>query len=353
MSENILVTGGAGFIGIHVSLLLIEKGFKVTIIDSLFNSSIKPIERLKNYILENKSLSSKQLTFQKGDVRDINFLMNVFAKAKDSDNPISSVIHLAGLKSVSDSIKFPNLYWDINFCGTLQLLNVMQIFNCKKFVFSSSATVYSFNEASPLLESSMIEPCNPYGKTKVAVENFLQDLKNKPDDSWKFISLRYFNPIGAHPSGTFGESPSNEPNNLFPRICNVGSGNEKRLLIYGKNWPTFDGTCLRDYIHIMDLAEGHISALDYISKENEESFFVSINLGRGMGISILELVRTFEKVNNIKINYEFIDRRAGDKGIVFADCSKAKEILDWEPKRNLSQMCQDGWRWQIKNPNGY
>ena len=353
MLGNILVTGGAGFIGIHTSLILLEKGYKVTIIDSLIKSTFKSVERLKNFFTKNYSHYCSNIIFHKGDIRDIDFLENVFEEAKNSNNSIGYVIHLAGLKSVSDSIKYPNQYWDNNLCGTIQLLKVMEKFKCKNFVFSSSATVYSFKEKSPLFESSKVEPFNPYGGTKVAVENVLKDIKNKPDDSWKFVSLRYFNPIGAHPSGEFGEDTSNDANNLFPHICKVATGKQKTLFIYGNNWPTFDGTCIRDYIHIMDIAEGHIAALDFIIKEEKKSFFIPINLGRGKGISVLELVNTFERVNNIKINYEFISRRDGDKDIVFANCQRAKEILDWSPKRDLEQMCRDGWKWQINNPNGY
>ena len=351
--DSVLITGGTGFIGIHTSLLLIEKGYKVYLVDSLINSSSKAFNRLQNYVLKNCSLASSEIYFREGDVRNINFLRNVFQDAQDNGNTISYVIHFAGLKSVNQSINLPTLYWDNNVSGTINLLKIMDKYNCKNFIFSSSATIYSLEEKSPLNESSKIAPFNPYGQTKAAVENILKDLAQIPNDSWNIISLRYFNPIGAHVSGIFGESPKGEPNNLFPHICNVGSLKEKTLMIFGKDWPTDDGTCIRDYIHIMDLAEGHLDAIKYITKRTKEPFFLPINLGRGKGISVLELVKTFEKINNIKINFKFTDRRAGDKDIVYADCKKANKVLGWFPKRDINQMCRDGWNWHKNNQNGY
>ena len=349
----VLITGGAGFIGIHTSLLLLEKGYTVYIIDSLINSSPRSVSRLKHFI-EQKSYSSyPKVDFKKGDIRDKEFLKNVFQEAKDNGSPISYVIHFAGLKSVKESIDNPFLYWDVNVNGTISLLDVMDEYDCKKIIFSSSATIYGLEEKSPLNENSKIKPFNPYGKTKAAVENFLSDLTDIPNNCWEIISLRYFNPIGAHFSGFFGESPKGVPNNLFPYICNVGSSKEKILKIFGNDWPTKDGTGIRDYIHIMDLAEGHLAAVEYISKENKKSCFLPINLGRGEGISVLELVNTFEKVNNIKINYKFTKRRAGDKDIVFADCKKANKILGWFPKRGIDEMCLDGWNWHKNNIHGY
>ena len=350
---SVLITGGAGFIGIHTSLLLLEKGYKVYIIDSLINSSSRSVSRLKNFVQERRGEYKNNLYFKKGDLRDKMFLKNIFQEAQNKGDSISHVIHFAGLKSVTESIKNPNLYWDNNVNGTISLLKVMDEYDCKKIIFSSSATIYSLEVESPLNENSKIEPFNPYGETKAAIENILSDLTKIPNNFWEIISLRYFNPIGAHSSGFFGESPRGVPNNLFPFICNVGSSKEKTLRIFGNDWPTYDGTCIRDYIHIMDLAEGHLSAMEYISKRTSESFFEPINLGRGEGISVLELVKTFEKVNNIRINFKFTERRPGDKDIVFADCEKAKKILGWFPKRDLNEMCLDGWNWHKNNIDGY
>ena len=350
--RNILVTGGAGFIGIHTSILLLEKGFNVIIIDSLTNSSHKAIERLLEFNSSLSNLSKSNLRFSKGDVRDLSFLRKVFDDQNQLENPIDLVIHFAGLKAVNESISQPDLYWDNNVNGTLQLLKVMKENNCTKIVFSSSATVYSINEKSPLNEKSKLSPVNPYGKTKLAVEEILKNLSKKPNCSLQIISLRYFNPIGAHPSGLFGESPLDTPNNLFPYLCDVGNSKREVLSIYGKDWPTSDGTCIRDFIHVMDLSEGHLAAINFISN-CRDPFFKAINLGTGKGTSVLELVNTFELVNNLKINYVFAERRSGDIGIVFANADLAKDLLKWEPKRNIINMCKDGWNWQVNNPEGY
>ncbi len=350
--DFILVTGGAGFIGIHTTILLIERGYNVIIIDSLITNSKKGIDKLsKNYIIKN-GISKSRLKFMRGDLRNINFLRDIFMKEIKLGNRINCVIHFAGLKSVKESIEYPDRYWDINVNGTISLLKVMSENNCCNFVFSSSATVYSFNELSPLNEKSKLGPNNPYGETKLAVENILKDLKKNSEKSWKIICLRYFNPIGAHPSGDFGEFPLNTPNNLFPYLCQVADCSRDKLYIFGKDWPTKDGTCIRDYIHIMDLAEGHISAMQYIEKKENE-FFEVINLGTGFGTSVLDLVKTFENANNLEIKYEFTHRRKGDKAIVFADPTLATSILNWKPKKNLVDMCRDGWNWQLKNPKGY
>ena len=350
--DTILVTGGAGFIGIHTAVLLLENKYRILIIDSLINSSENSIHRLiSNNDLESESIYSR-IKFVKGDIRDINFLRSVFKIESESGNIIKYVLHFAGLKSISESNLFPQEYWDVNVMGTKRLIKVMKENNCRNFVFSSSATVYSYEEKPPLKENSSLMPNNQYGYTKLAVEEYLKKLANEKKDFWKIICLRYFNPIGAHPSGCFGESPINTPNNLFPYICQVASQKREKLYIFGNDWPTFDGTCVRDYIHVMDLAEGHIAAIDYIKEYPKESFLV-INLGTGLGTSVLELVKTFEDVNNLRIDYEFTDRRKGDKAIVYADPSFAKSILKWEAKRNVVEMCKDGWNWQKNYPNGY
>ena len=350
--DTILITGGAGFIGIHTSISLLEKGFRVIIIDSLVNASRKGVDRLRNKDYLGMSILNSQLKFIKGDVRDINFLREVFNNEKVLGNIIKYVIHFAGLKSVRDSFLFQDLYWDVNVNGTKILTKVMEENNCFNFVFSSSATVYGEDKASPLNEQSKLMPNNPYGKTKLAVEKFLKDFSMKSRSPWKIICLRYFNPIGSHPSGNFGESPLNIPNNLFPYICQVANHTRNKLYVFGKDWPTPDGTCIRDYIHVMDLAEGHLAALKAIQNNLKESFLI-INLGTGIGTSVLELIRTFESINNLKLNYSFVERRDGDKAIVYAEANLAKNVLNWQASRNLVDMCRDGWKWQQKNPYGY
>ena len=353
--ETILITGGAGYIGIHTSLIFLEKGFNVVLIDSFSNSSREAINRLYKISSLTNSFLFSQINFFEGDVRDIQFLRDVFKKLYISGNPIKAVIHCAGLKSVAESISFPKVYWDVNVNGTSNLLKVMSENKCRTIVFSSSATVYSPFEKSPLYETNQLKPTDPYGKTKLKVEEILRNLHEDNTYNWNIICLRYFNPIGAHPLGMIGESPLNIPNNLFPYICDVASGKRKLLKIFGNDWPTFDGTCIRDFIHIVDLAEGHLSALNYLMKKDKEQkdTFLIINLGTGKGISVLDLVKTFERVNKLKINYEFSERRAGDKSIVYSNCDLAKKILSWEAKKNISEMCKDGWNWQRNNPNGY
>ncbi len=351
--NTILITGGAGYIGIHTSLILLEKGFNIVIIDSFSNSSKKSIERLSKIIKSNKKFKNSEFKFFKGDVRDINFLRNIFEQTKLSGNPINTVIHFAGLKSVSESISIPNLYWDINVYGTIQLLKIMSEYKCTNFVFSSSATVYSSDATSPLCEDCELKPIDPYGKTKLSVENILKNFYDIQIDNWNIVSLRYFNPIGAHSSGLLGECPLNIPNNLFPYICDVAKSKRDILNIFGNDWPTKDGTCVRDFIHIMDLAEGHLAALNYLLRNNGGGKFIIVNLGTGKGHSVLELVNTFEKVNNLEIKYRFTERRLGDKAIVYSNCDLAKNLFNWEAKRNISDMCKDGWNWQLKNPNGY
>ena len=342
-----MVTGGTGFIGSHVSLSLLKSGYEVIVVDSLFNSSKSTIERIRQIIEQENNFFGK-ITFFKVDLRKTQELEEIFFKFKRDNNPIEAVIHLAGLKSVGESTEKPLKYWETNLIGTYNLVNLMNKYNCKKMVFSSSATVYGNAEKIPIEENSILKPINPYGTTKFAIELFLENIYSSNKNEWGIINLRYFNPIGAHHSGLIGENPTGIPNNLFPYITQVASNKLKRLQIFGNDWPTIDGTGVRDYIHVMDLAEGHVAALDYLRKNKDKNLNLALNLGTGKGTSVLELVREFEQINNIKIPFVFSHRREGDLACVIADNTKAIDILDWIPKRNLKNMCEDGWKWQKK-----
>tara|TARA_Y100001968_G_scaffold162960_1_gene149030 strand:+ start:445 stop:1485 length:1041 start_codon:yes stop_codon:yes gene_type:complete len=344
--RRILVTGGCGFIGSHTCLELLEKNYEVWVVDSLVNSSHLVLERIKK--LSNKS---NNLKFFKGDVRDINFIRKVFQKAINNDIPISGVIHFAGLKSVGESIDEPIKYWDVNVNGTISLIRVMEESNCRSIVFSSSATIYGIKDDTPIKESFDIESINPYGTTKIVIEKLLKDLYLSSPDEWRIISLRYFNPIGAHESGLIGEDPLGIPNNIFPLLMQVCMRRINKLQVFGNDWDTKDGTCVRDYIHVLDLADGHILAMEYLFNHNPQ--IMNLNLGTGTGTSVLELINTFERVNNVSIPYEFTERRKGDYASVIADNSKLVKILNWQPRRDLLKMCMDGWRWQKSNPKGY
>jgi len=348
---KVLLTGGAGFIGSHVALVLLEKGHEVFILDSLVNSSYKVIERINKILgINNKSYKSK-LTFIKGDILKKNIIEDIFHKECDSKKPFEAVIHLAGLKSVYESINNPINYWKVNVKGTINLLATMQKYGCFNLIFSSSAVIYGLSDNSLIKENNVIKPINPYGQTKEAVERFFIDIFNSKKDSWSIISLRFFNPIGAHKSGLIGECPLEKPNNIFPTLYSVASGKMNQLKIFGKDWETSDGTCIRDYIHVMDIAEGHVMALEkQLSEKNNISF---INLGTAKGTSVLELVKAFQSENKIDIPYIFSERREGDRCRVVADNSLALEILGWKPKRNIREMCKDGWNWYCLNPNGY
>ena len=342
--KTILATGGTGYIGSHTCLELLKKGYKVIILDSLVNSSEKVISKI-NFLLNDKNLNNN-LTFIKGDISDEKLLDHIFKLAKEKYEPISCVMHFAGLKSVSESLSNPLQYWHNNVGGSIILFKLMEKYECRTVIFSSSATIYQINENKLLNESSPINPINPYGQTKLAIERLLKDLFDKGDD-WRIANLRYFNPIGAHQSGLIGENPKGIKNNIFPILNGVAIGEIEKLKIYGSNWPTYDGTGIRDFIHVMDLAEGHIKALEYL--ENNEPQFLNLNLGTGKGTSVLGLIKIFENVNKVKINYEFTKRRKGDYGIVIADNSLAKSLLKWTPKRSLEDMCVDGWKWQNEN----
>ena len=342
--KTILATGGTGYIGSHTCLELLKKGYKVIILDNLVNSSEKVISKL-NFLLNDKNLHNN-LTFIKGDINDEKLLDHIFKLAKEKYEPISCVMHFAGLKSVSESLSNPLQYWHNNVGGSIILFKLMEKYECRTVIFSSSATIYQINEDKLLNESSPINPINPYGQTKLAIERLLKDLFDK-GDNWRIANLRYFNPIGAHQSGLIGENPKGMKNNIFPILNGVAIGEIEKLKIYGNNWSTYDGTGVRDFIHVMDLAEGHIKALEYL--ENNEPQILNLNLGTGKGTSVLGLIKIFENVNKVKINYEFTNRRKGDYGIVIADNSLAKSLLKWTPKKSLEDMCVDGWRWQNEN----
>ena len=351
MMKSLLITGGCGFIGSHTCVTLLKQGFNITVLDSNINSNPLSIEKILEIgALENKDFSSK-LSFVQGDIRDFNLLETIFLKANKNKTPIEAVLHFAGLKSVEESVMNPILYWDNNLNGSLTLFQVMQKYNCVKIVFSSSATLYGDTTYKLIPEKAELKPCNPYGKTKLAVEELLKEIFISSGKTWKIANLRYFNPIGAHESGLIGENPLNIPNNLFPYICGVATGRFKNLNIYGDDWCTDDGTCIRDYIHVMDLAEAHAAALHYLLKN--DPIVLDLNIGTGKGTSVLELVNTFMKVNKCQIPFLFTERRAGDVPILVADNSLAMNTIDWSPKRNLEEMCLDGWRWQIHNPNGF
>ena len=347
--KNILITGGTGYIGSHTCLALLKRGFNLTIIDSNINSSPLSINYIEK-ILKEDSLYKKILFF-KGDIRDKKFLDEIFFNALKTNNPIQGVIHFAGLKAVSESLFKPLLYWENNVYGSICLFEVMSKYDCKNIVFSSSASIYKNNSLNPIMENSEIKPCTPYGQTKAAIENILEGIFKTSRESWRIANLRYFNPIGAHESGLIGENPLSMPNNLFPMVCRVAYGSVSELEIFGNDWPTNDGTPIRDYIHIMDLAEAHCAGLDFLFKNKPQ--FINLNVGTGIGTSVLDLVNKFMEVNNCKIPYKYSKKRLGDLPFVVADNTKITSILKWSPKRNIEQMCIDGWKWQRANPYGF
>ncbi|PJW19905.1 UDP-glucose 4-epimerase GalE [Geobacillus thermodenitrificans] len=333
----ILVTGGAGYIGSHAVVELLEGGYDVVIVDNLSNSHIEAIHRIKE-------LTGKNFPFYQYDLLDYEAIDHLF-----QEHDIEAVMHFAGLKAVGESVQMPLRYYHNNITGTLNLCRVMDKHNVKKMVFSSSATVYGNPERVPIDETFPLSATNPYGRTKLMIEEILRDL-SVSDPSWRIALLRYFNPIGAHKSGRIGESPSGIPNNLMPYITQVAIGKREKLYIFGNDYETHDGTGVRDYIHVVDLVKGHIKALQYLEHHTGVEAF---NLGTGKGYSVLDLVRTFSEVNGVNIPYEFTDRRPGDVAISYANPEKANKILNWKAEYDLRQMCEDSWRWQTNNPNGY
>ena len=348
--NSVLVTGGCGYIGSHTVLTLLEKGYFVYIIDSQVTSSPTVINNLKKIIFKKDKKLVKNLKHFQGDLREKNVIEKIFIYAKENKNPIEAVMHFAGLKTVNESIIKPLLYWDFNLVGTINLLKAMQKFYCKNLIFSSSATIYSYSD-DLIKEDFSIKPINPYGKTKSYIESLLEDIYKSSNDEWKIVNLRYFNPIGAHYSGHLGEDPIGTPNNIFPLILQVASRKLKELKIFGNNWDTRDGTCIRDYIHVLDLANAHLAAFEYLMQSKSQ--ITNLNIGTGKGTSVLELINIFKEVNNIEVPYSFTSKREGDQKSVVADNKKALSTLNWKPTRNIEDMCRDGWKWQILNPNGY
>ena len=345
--KRILVTGGIGFIGSHACIELINNGYEVHVIDSLINSFSSILDKISTIVSKNGFNFEEIFYFYKGDLRDKNFLIEIFSELDKKGKSFDAVIHFAGLKAVKESIIQPLRYWNNNLFSTVNLLEVMKDYKCNTFIFSSSATIYGFTKDYSIKEKNIISPINPYGQTKAAIEQLLNDLFNSEPSIWKIANLRYFNPIGAHPSGLLGEMPTDIPNNIFPIINRVASKKLKNLSIFGNDWDTPDGTCLRDYIHVMDLVDGHILALENLL--SDESKIINLNLGTGRGTSVLELVKTFENVNDVEIPYVFTERREGDSSKSIADNSYAFNILGWKPKRSLEEMCKDGWNWYKNN----
>ncbi|MDE6713482.1 MAG: UDP-glucose 4-epimerase GalE [Lachnospiraceae bacterium] len=334
----ILVTGGSGFIGSHTVVELLESGREVVVIDNLSNSSPVALKRVEE-------ITGKQVVFYQADIRDREALEEVFTKEK-----IESCIHFAGLKAVGESVEKPWEYYDNNITGTLTLVDVMRKHHVKNIIFSSSSTVYGDPDSVPVTEESPLKKCtNPYGSTKFMLEQILTDIQTA-DPEWNVVLLRYFNPIGAHKSGRIGENPNGIPNNLMPYITQVAVGKRERLGVFGNDYDTPDGTGVRDYIHVVDLARGHVKAL---KKIEEKAGLCIYNLGTGQGYSVLDVVKNFEEASGVKIPYEILPRRAGDIAANYADASKALRELGWKAEYTLKDMCADSWNWQKNNPDGY
>ena len=335
--KRILVTGGAGYIGSHTVVELIAAGYEAIIVDNFSNSSVEVLDRLK-------TITGVDVPFYKGSISDKEFMNRVFG-----ENQIDAVIHFAAYKAVGESVQEPLKYYKNNVCGTISLLDVMKLHKVEHIIFSSSATVYGMNNISPLTEDLSTSAINPYGYTKLMMEQILTDVALANSD-WSVTNLRYFNPIGAHESGMIGEAPNGIPNNLMPYITQVAVGKLQELSVFGNDYDTHDGTGVRDYIHVVDLAKGHVLAL----KHNLENKGVAVfNLGTGIGYSVLDMVKAFENVNGVKIPYTIKDRRPGDVATCYADASKANDILGWKAEKTLQDMMRDSWRWQSSNPNGY
>ena len=333
---RILVTGGTGYIGSHTCVELLEKGYEVSIIDNLYNSSKDVVRRIEE-------ITNKKVNFYEIDLLDIEKLNHVFEKEK-----FDAVIHFAGYKAVGESVTKPLEYYQNNLVSTLNLCEVMRKHETYRFVFSSSATVYGDPHSVPIREDFPLSTTSPYGSTKLMIERILSDLAHA-DERWSIVALRYFNPIGAHSSGLIGETPTGIPNNLTPYIAQVATGKLEYLRVWGNDYDTIDGTGVRDYIHVVDLALGHISAIDYAIKAKGIEF---INLGRGQGYSVLEVLHAFEKACGKTLEYQIMERRAGDIATSYADTEKAEKLLQWKAEKDIDEMCRDLWYFSEKNPNG-
>ncbi len=333
---KLLITGGAGYIGSHTCVELLNSGHDVVVVDNLANSKSAALERVKE-------ITGRDFSFRKVDLLDREALEKVFA-----DERLDGVIHFAGLKAVGESVAKPLEYYHNNIVGTINLLEMMRKYDAKRLVFSSSATVYGDPASVPITEDFPLSVTNPYGRTKLMIEDILRDLY-RSDDSWSIVLLRYFNPVGAHESGRIGEDPAGIPNNLMPYISQVAAGKLKRLRVFGNDYPTPDGTGVRDYIHVVDLAKGHIAALKKLSANGIYTY----NLGTGRGYSVLDAVKAFEKANGLEIPYDIVDRRPGDIAECYADPALAEKELGWHAEKDLVDMCRDAWNWQKNNPDGY
>lgn len=336
--STILVTGGTGYIGSHACVALIEAGYRPVILDNLANSSAEVVNRIEQ-------ITGYRPAFTEGDVLDSDLL-----DASLSEHAPSAVMHFAGLKAVGESVEQPLAYYQNNVAGSICLLQAMQRAAVRKFVFSSSATVYGDPASNPIREDFPRNAANPYGQTKFMVEEILADM-HASDAGWNLACLRYFNPVGAHASGLIGEAPGGVPDNLMPYIAQVAVGQREKLNVFGSDYPTVDGTGVRDYIHVVDLVEGHVAALKYLERQN--SGLLNVNLGRGEGVSVLQMIAAFEQASGQEIPYELVDRRAGDVPQYWGDPSLANELLDWTAGRGVDEMCADTWRWQSGNPRGY
>lgn len=333
----ILLTGGAGYIGSHTAIVLQQAGFDVIVLDNLCNSSAESLRRVAH-------ITGKAVPLIEADIRDEAALRRVFA-----EYPITAVVHFAGLKAVGESTQLPLKYYDYNVAGTVTLCRVMADAGVKQLVFSSSATVYGAAAEVPITETSARSATNPYGQSKLMIEYILQDLA-AADPEWRITLLRYFNPVGAHPSGLIGEDPNGIPNNLMPFISQVAVGKRAQLSVFGSDYPTSDGTGVRDYIHVMDLARGHLQALKYLQQHKG---IEAVNLGTGQGYSVLQMVEAFARENNVAVPYQLVDRRPGDVAVCYAEPAKAARLLDWRAEHSLADMVRDAWRWQQQNPDGY
>lgn len=334
---NILITGGAGYIGSHTCVELLNLDHNIIILDNLYNSSKQAIDSIEK-------ITNKKVIFYQSDLRNIDEIDKCF-----SENKIDAVIHFAGLKAVGESVVKPLDYYENNVYGTINLCKVMQKYDVKKIIFSSTATLYGESTAYPFKETLPRTAINPYGKSKLFIEEILDDLYIS-DNEWSIISLRYFNPIGAHESGDLGEDPNGIPNNLVPYVSQVAIGKLEKLTVFGNDYPTPDGTCIRDYIHVVDLARGHVAALDKLKSSKGVSIY---NLGTGRGTSVMEIINAFEKATGVKVNYVFGKRRLGDAPVGYGDPSKANAELGWKAEYDIEKMMKDTWNWQSKHPNGF